>query len=451
MKLRIFSILFFTINIVSGQNPMLKGKINISISDKSFEADLKLDSIPEHIESLQVILNKNFQNVRFYKESDIKPDNITSDPGVSEEGYLYHFNNYGSNSLGVRFNYKDCNCNDSINDWMGNIAFVDNTLRLSEQSGWFPTLYDSSNDIYFNDIPYELKIECSDCNGIYINGQKPVKSKSIFASSKNKPFELMLFAGDFDFHKFNENYIINSNLNREEKKSITRTIANIKRYYSSKTNIEYSSAINFIHTSATDENSEFLFVSYPTITQVGNLELNYFFKSKNYQKYLFHEFAHYYFGKIFNANTPLRIFINEAFPEFMAMKYYKMKFGNWNFLKWTELKIKTLDNKSKHISKLESLEDYEPNINSYAYNYGALLLLAIESKIGEDNMWNWITDILKSNTTKTDYQFLIESLSKYTDKATLDDLKINIFQNENSEVYIKHCLKKRATTSVHRK
>src|SRR5690606_2198921 len=61
----------------------------------------------------------------------------------------------------------------------------------------------------------------------------------------------------------------------------------------------------------------------------------------------------------------------------------------------------------KPISKIESEADYN---NSYSYIYFPVILLAIEQEIGKLKMWEWMKNLVTTETNFTDYEFLKNEL-----------------------------------------
>lgn len=69
-------------------------------------------------------------------------------------------------------------------DGKGNIALDGHTLRASEQSVWYPMIYDKKNDIIVNKYTYSITVACEDGTSIYVNGDVPKSvKKNIFSSA----------------------------------------------------------------------------------------------------------------------------------------------------------------------------------------------------------------------------------------------------------------------------
>src|SRR5690606_8341768 len=127
---------------LSAQEPTLSGTIKISVEKGTIDCDLTLSDIPT-IEDYEILINTGM-NIKYFRNSEFQ-NNIAYDKkyteSISYESFLYSFPN-GNNDgkfipKKIEFNYsgKFPVFNDTIKaynkgDWRGNIAFVDNILRM---------------------------------------------------------------------------------------------------------------------------------------------------------------------------------------------------------------------------------------------------------------------------------------------------------------------------------
>ena len=198
-------------------------------------------------------------------------------------------------------------------DWKGNIAFNGKSLRVTEQSYWYPQFYDKNNDKVFDEVTYELEIESSDCDYIFVNGNNPVNAKYAHVSSTESIIPFM-FIGNYNVKQIEETIFINSQASPVTLSFINNWLIKIKKYYEQKLKIPYKKSIYFIETSPTSEKNEFQFVSYPTICAVGNQSFlskiidtsNYKLKDSTIISFLMHELGHYYYGNVLKTNSSLQ-------------------------------------------------------------------------------------------------------------------------------------------------
>ncbi len=451
IKLIIFITLPFTNILAQEKTPFLSGKVNISISQGTFECDLTLSEIP-HIDDYFIRINSgmNILNMRSLKPNNFiicftKSRNDTLSTGESKA--YYFSDNTGNGKFlpeSIQFKYvgkfpvvKDTIENYSCKDWKGNIAFNRFSVRSDgRQSAWYPILYDITNDKIYDKVKYDIELTCTDCNTLYINGSKPVKSKSYNFKSEI-PQELTLFCGNYDFKEIYDTYFINSGLNNDEIQVFGKLINSFKRFYAQNLKIPFEQSINFIQTTPTSKRDAWMFVSFPTIMSIGwdnglknVVDPKY---QKFYSPFIAHELGHFYFGTYKVLNSELGDMLSEGFAEFLALQLTKKLIGKDIYSKKLNAKIKNLENFiATPFAKVKSKNDYH-NRELYVYNYAPLIFLAIEKEIGEQQMWKWLNKILTTQVKFTDYDFLQLTLrqSLKSDKL-FEYLKAKYFESEKS-------------------
>lgn len=440
MKKIIFTnlLLLYLFNI-NAQTPHLIGNVKISIINGTFESDLVYTNIP-NIENYSIWLNKEFNiqsikinndtnstkykkvyNEKSYESFQYQLKNIKTLPSKL---YFKYFGNFKVNNDIEKFN--------DFGDWKGNIAFNGKNVRASEQTAWYPIIYDNINYKILDKVTYNITIDCKDCNSIYLNGSKPIKN-NIANFKSDKPFTLMLFAGIFDFSENENSIYINTKLNNERQNMISNWTDNIIKSYENRLNIPYGNSIVYLHSTPVTKKNNWMFVTFPTIAIISPEEnnLNYIFKGNSnelkdlsYLEIFIHEIGHYYIGTYFVPNSELRWFFLEGLTEYIALKIVKDVLGANNYknkLKTYIHRIKEL--KPKPLSKVKSKDI---NVN-YRYDYAPLLLTVLENELGEEQIWNWIKLILNSDkNTITDYTFFKTTLIK-------SGIDINIFNSYEKE------------------
>jgi hypothetical protein len=108
---------------------------------------------------------------------------------------------------------------------------------------------------------------------IYLNGSLPICDKKVTFTSSN-PFPLLLFAGNYNIIKTDNILILNSDLNKPRIKTLNDITEQISNYYAQKLRIAYGSKITFLNTTPVSKQNAFMFVTYPTVTIVGNAKWN---------------------------------------------------------------------------------------------------------------------------------------------------------------------------------
>ncbi|RKF03057.1 hypothetical protein C8N26_2431 [Tenacibaculum lutimaris] len=440
------------INILAQEKtPILTGKVEISITEGTFECDLTLSEIP-HIEDYFIRLNSgmNILHMRSKKPNDflIYYSKSLNDSLSTGESNAYFFkNNSGKGKFlpeSVQFKYvgkfpvvKDTIENYSRKDWKGNIAFNRNSVRSDgRQSAWYPILYDITNDKVLEKIKYNIELTCSDCNTLYMNGNKPIKAQSYNFKSES-PQELTLFCGNYDFAELNNTYFLNSGLDNEEVEEFGELINSYKNFYSKNLNISFEQPVSFVQTTPISKKDGWMFVSYPTIMSIGwknSLKNIVEPKYQNfYRPFIAHELGHFYFGTFKVFNSELGDMMSEGFSEFLSLQLTKKFIGEDVYKEKVNEKIKNLEKfNATPFAKIKSDSEYN-NRQLYVYNYAPIIFLAIKKEIGENEMWKWLNRILIKPTKFTDYNFLISTLQQtLKNEKELNTLKTKYFESDKS-------------------
>lgn len=421
-------ITFLTTETTFGQIPHLEGKLSISIRTGTIDAELNLKNLPK-TDNYTIWLNAGL-NIEYFRDSSNQFNysyNTEFNPELSSEALQHYFpsndrkSRYLPNSFMIKYTGKfpviaDTSKAYDWGDWKGNIAFNGQTLRASEQSAWYPIIYNKTDDIVIDKYTFDIKVECSDCQTIYINGDIPKKiNKSDFRSEQAVP--LLLFVGNYDFKEVDKIFILNAALDTNKLNTLTKMSNNIIQFYEQVLKTPYGKPVVYISSTPVSKKNEWMFVTYPTITVVGidkyKLD-NYFddntyeFKQKSNITFIAHELAHYYIGTKFVPNSELRWFFLEGLTDYLSIKAAKKILG-------IEIYQIILNN------YINELKDFKPiplnqikiasEINdTYRYRFTPLLLLAIEKEIGEEKMYKWIEYLINGNNTKTNYDFFLSSL-----------------------------------------
>jgi len=435
-KLKLFVMMsFFSGNLAFGQEkiPMLSGNVKVSVQNGTIECDLKLTGL-ELPKDYSIRLNKGLNILNMEVKN---PDSFLvgfnrdfTDSIQSAETVSYYIS---SNTKGqrfypdnIRFRYvgKFPVINDTTEskmqkeDWRGNVAFVKGNLRVDGlQSAWYPTVYDPIKQLQYNQLKYDITIDCNDCETMYMNGAIPRKSK--LANFKSEvALEPLLFIGKYNIQESETAYLLNSNFTDAELKEIDKLNNQIFDYLTNYTNIKYQDKIVWIDGGVAAKKYGFAFFSYPAITVVGDPphDLRTSLKSYNSSSLttIAHETSHYYFGNLKRSNSYLESLIDEGFAQFLAYKYVNQSSDNTYIkneitqsIEWFEdpdFKFKAILDfyKSEHTNDRET----------YAYDYQTAILFSIEKEIGEEKMKNWIRLLLQGEEPISNKEFFKTTLKK---------------------------------------
>lgn len=455
-------VLFSSVTNAQEEVPTLNGKVNISIQEGTFTCDMTLSNIPA-TKDYFIRLNSgmNILHFRSLKPNDflLGYDKSFQDSTSTGESSAYFFpgdkgkGKFLPNSIRIRYTGKFPVANDTIenvsrDDWKGNIAFNGYSVRTdASQTAWYPMLYDIEKDKLYNEVKYDIELECKDCETLYINGNLPVTgTKSKFKS--DTPKELSLYCGNFGFKKSGGTYILNSDLSDEQFIQFCDLTNSFQKYYEKKIGIPFGGAVTFVNTTPTSAKNAWLFVTYPTIFSIGHGEngLKSLFNPKIqnwYRPFIAHELGHYYFGTYKVFNSALGDMMSEGFTEYLSLQVTRDILGNDIYEKKLNEKLKDLEDfKPIAFYKVKSKADYKDR-ELYVYYYAPLLFTAIEKEIGREKMWQWLATLLREKTDFTNYDFLIRSLqSTIENKSQLEKIKSKYFESDASLKNLELALKK---------
>jgi len=428
--------------------PTLKGKMSVSVTKGTVKCDFTLSNIPR-IKDYMIFINTGM-NIRYFRNTEDTYNYVYEkkyNDTLSDECFGYYFNDStGKNkflpqSLQIsyvgRFPVMDDTMKASeTGDWKGNIAFNGYSVRADgRQSGWYPVLYDVKNDKWFYELKYDIEINCNDCNTLYLNGNTPVQA-TMGQFHSETPVEMMLYAGEFKIFNVDGTYFLNPDITEEQMKKFGTMTNKYKNFFESKLDIPYLNKITYIQTTPVTTGNAWLFVSYPTIVNIGhgNYGMKGFFNKKtgNWLKpFIAHELAHYYFGSYAKFNSELGDMLSEGFAEFLSLQVSRELLHDSIYTAKINEKIVTLKNfQATPFSKVKKVTDYQRR-DMYVYNYAPIIFTAIEKEISIDSMWVWLRSILVTKTDFTNYDFLIKTLSStLKDDAKLQGIKERYFESD---------------------
>ena len=283
----------------------------------------------------------------------------------------------------------------NTHDYKGFIAFNGRTVRAAEQSKWYPILYDSVRGTRaYEAVTYQATVQCSECARIYLNGDAPRDgSTAEFASSR--PVQLLLFAGDFTVDRLPGLTVLNATQYDVPRQSVERLAAvvdSIRGFYEQWLGIPYGQPLVFLQHTIIENSPKrrWGFVTYPTIALSNDgvaafVDADHGAVASFVWPYLGHEMAHYYFGTLNTGQGPYFWFLVESLAEYLALQTVRQFQGDSAFdARLAEYSrnasTDTLSVPFDQISRPEQIHD------RYRYQYGPLLMVALEERVGIDAM-----------------------------------------------------------------
>ncbi len=427
---------------VYSQVPHLAGDVYVSLEQGTIKADLTVSNLPKTSDySLQ--LNSGL-NVQFFRDSRDRFSYSAEreyKPEKSYESFQYWFpgtdrksrylpDQFKVSYVGAFPVYADSKKRSEWGDWKGNIALNGKTIRATEQSAWYPILYNIAEDKTYTSVTYDLTIHVPGARAIYLNGQPP-RQGSVAHFTSDRPFPLLLFAGDFDFKKEQNTYLVNTTLSQRQAQVLDGWFTRIKDYYQNHLDIPYGVDVTLLASTPVSQRNDWMFVTYPTIASVSPRDWLNTLVNPNTQtlsdsssiSFIAHELGHYYVGTVFQPNSTLYWAFLEGVTEYISLQAVRDLVGK----NYYDRKIKQYMAASRKLQNFKGLSEITSpgEINeTYRYQYIPLLLTELETKIGRPQVWKWLRSVLQTEKPLTNYAFFKESLLQSgVDERTFADFE----------------------------
>ena len=394
--------------------PHIAGKLTINMKAGTVHADLKLSNLPELDTAFRIRLHHGM-NIKFMEDSagfvrfnSQSSGDVMSYRPYSKQRYLVSPKIIRMSYTGAFPIYTDTM---NLVDYKSIIAMNGETLRATEESKWYPVIYDTKSGREIEKFTYDIRVDCQDCKMIYINGSSAQPGPSAMFKS-SIPRALLLFAGNYDKQEFPGSDFLNAKIKEDVAIAFDKQITGLKTFYEKKLKVPYKEKIVFLEHKAIQDygpNQSWGFVTFPTIAVAGlpfsktidpkSGKLNHFVRFSFYA----HELAHYYFGTVFVPNSTLRDFFIESTAEYLSMKAAENEYGKDSTKSSIRFK-KGLVGKDK-IIPLSRFTDKDEMNDAYRYAYGPLVLLALEKSAGEEKLYRILQMALKYKNENSDYTF----------------------------------------------
>jgi len=418
---RFLTLLLFSFSFLwlCAQKPHLSGKVEVVMATGQINCDFVLSNIPDLGKNYLILLNKGF-NIKAIKDSSNKTISYEGfyNGKMRGEGLTYipqKGNDVFANPKQLHITYTGAFpiYTDTLNfiDFKGLIAFNGKTVRATDQSKWYPIIYDVQNDRQIEQMTFDIRVTSKDSKTIFVNGDLP-KPGPVAAFKSDIAIAPMLFAGDYDVQKTSGALFLNTEMNEKQLAVFEQNIAEMKAYYFKALKIPYDTKNVFIEHAPVEKFNKgrsWGFVSFPVIafagTKLGDMIDQEHSKLKDTTDYPFiaHEIGHYYFGNVLQPNSTLFWFFLESTAEYLSVKASEQKFGKEFAVKYFQIRGKQL--KDFKAVPLNAVKDMNSITGTYRYSYGPFLLRGLEQMIGEKRMFKFLNTCLTTKNELTDYNF----------------------------------------------
>lgn len=386
-------------------------------------------------------------NKPLYYDMDTK-DSIESD---ETKAYYVHENRgnparyipeeFEAKYLGMYPVVKDEKSGYMGQDWRGNIAFNGYSIRAEGYQGaWYPVIYDKDTRKRIEEVRYNIKVTCNDCNVLFVNGSIPKKAtQAVFTS--DIPREMSLYCGNIKTSTQNGVWLLNPDMDESAQQKFFNIANSYEAYYTKQMNIPFKGTLTFIQTDpvADPKHWAFAFFSAPTTFNVGvgKWGLGSLLEGENIinsKKNMAHELAHYYFNTLTMSDLEFDKVMDEGFAEYMALRLTRDLEGENSFQQLLKERFESLKyfRGYKSFDQIKSSDDYG-NREYYLYYYTPILFTAVEKEIGEKAMWQWLRTMAKSQGDHADYNFMVDAFrNTINDKALQEKIVTRYFQSKDA-------------------
>jgi hypothetical protein len=279
----------------------------------------------------------------------------------------------------------------SLSDYKGVIAFDTLTLRASEQTKWYPVLYDPASGVTEEAVSYRLRVRCQACQHIYLNGSPPGDGPEVVAESE-VPRPLLLYAGRFPVSDKDGILYVGAAVSDSAASEIGRVVRETSALYEGFVGLPYAAnpvLLSFWPVTRRGERSGWAFTSWPTIAFAERTSFDSLLEdghlAAGYRYLLSHEMAHYYFGTVLAPAGPYRWFFLESTADYMALKALQRLQGDDAMRSRLDGYRKAVLEDSSLV-RLDRIDSEEEISYVYRYRYGPLLWLALEKQVGESSV-----------------------------------------------------------------
>ena len=405
-----FLIVSLLISLISwGQTPHLQGTMNLDIPKGLITCQFTFSNTSSK-SSYTILLNSGF-NLKYFKQGDKLLDNTTKDNSGKKEYELYSSaeDTVALKSVeGVTIFYTGAfptYTTDSITgDDMGVIAIKNNILRATVQSVFIPELVDRITKKHLTSYTYDITVNCSRTETVYLNGSAPQTGKTLHFVN-NSPLDFLIYAGKYKVQHQNNLYLLNTNLDKKYVDVLAKATEQISQFYSKNMGIAYDANVVFpqiFSIGPKNQYAKWAFTVTPTIVMdVNELSSKIDLKTQtindpNTFRIIAHEMAHKYFMQLLNAAGTRNLwrFYHETLAEYLAFKAVENILSP-TIYKEQLIKYKFTDkNKAASFPTFDEIENSEKDLTNASYNYYPLYLIGFEKMFGIDKTFKLLRQLV---------------------------------------------------------
>jgi hypothetical protein len=393
--------------------PKATGQIRVDVTRGELEGNICVEDWPAQARSLVLNAGLNLGRLTDGAGAAVAFNGL-GDGVADNEGLVYGLTGAAPSKLCASYvgRFPVYPALDAPTDFKGLIAFNGDSVRAAEQAVWLPTPFARDAGGRIIDLRYDLTIDCGGCRLIYLNGGAAQPGPTArFASETARP--PLLFAGPGPATTVGGLAFVNVQPEPAAATALAATFSRLGSFYGAYMGEPIADQPTLLRNVAVDDvqrvrrHSSWGFASWPTIALagVGVDEMGHALGSGDPKDdwvvaYLAHETGHYYFGHRNIASGPYTWFLTESLAEFLSIKAERAIAGEAPAGRHVARLVATLD-KSKPQTPFDQVTSKDQVGSVWRYDYGPLLLLALEREAGELQTQAFVRALMRSESPRS--------------------------------------------------
>lgn len=387
-------LLLFSLQWVTAQ-PHLSGSVFVDKERGYIACDFKLSGLPA-LRAYRILLNHGM-NIKYFKDTR---DSLMVYDGYYEgemkgEALAYVLKSGEGDTLSLPEAFQVAytgafpvykNAYNSF-DYKGYIAVNETTFRATEQSKWYPVIYDVDQDRLIDSYTYDITVSHPHTTTVFLNGSAPTQEEPALLQSE-KAVPPFLFAGDYDFLAVDEDFLLNVEISMETARAIFENTGKIKTSLAGLMKSEFTDHLYFVNFESVRKfgpNENWGFNIYPAIAYAGLDFGNMMDETGQFWSpilnFLAHEMAHNYFGPNVMSGKYFWFWL-ESVPEYLSLLVAEELRGR-GVVEYEMTQMKDAV-KNKAFIPLMAVQQPTDIGQDYRYRLGPLILKVFEGTFGRD-------------------------------------------------------------------